>query len=176
MYPNFELSNPTVYNRFYQYNVTGPFYLNSTSNIIGVPYIRSIYSLANTVYNYQNITELKFSSMGNIVLITVFLNYSMVAETCLSILYFYQSEAMKNNFYINISFAMGLKLNSIESDRTLATVSQNNFGINSIYGPNFSPKCIVGIQSFKMSSGSRQTLSFNTSGTGVYGLISSSIY
>lgn len=100
----------------------------------------------------------------------------MVSRVCLAILYYYQTVALQTNSNLNISFAGYLSINSGVPSLTLPSVSQRNFSINSIYGPNFSPKCMVGLSSIKWSAMGRQTLNFNMTGNGIYNIISSSSY
>ena len=45
--------------------------------------------------------------------------------------------------------------------------------MTSIYGPRFGSKCIVGFNSLSLQANKRQTIGFNLTGEGVYGLTSS---
>ena len=83
---------------------------------------------------------------------------------------------MKVPLFLNTSYASGLSLNSAAADQTLASVSANNFSMHGLFGPKFSPKCVVGFQGVAWGTGIRGTLSFNLSSTGIFNLISSSHY
>jgi len=170
----FNISNPAYYNRTYVYNVTGPYTITSATTLTIVPYLRSLYSVANSTYNYYNLTSITY--FNNYANVTAFLNYSLVSEVCLSILYFNQALASAANIFLNVSSSQTLSLSAATTSLTLATVSQQNFTINSIYGPSYVPKCVVGIRAAKWLAASRQTLSFNMSGSGIYDLITSNTY
>lgn len=131
-------------------------------------------SVANSTYNYYNITSMQY--INNQVIIYVFLNYSLVSEVCLSIIYFNQALASTKNVFLNTSFAQNMFLNATVITQTLGSASQQTFGINSIYGPSYVPKCVVGFRAVKWLSASRQTLSFNMTGSGVYDLITGNTY
>lgn len=169
------LYDPTQYNRIYQYNVTSAIVVNSSSTATVVPFISSINCIANPNYNNYNITS-AFYSGTNIIYIKVFLNYSIVSQVCVTLITYYNTLAAIKNQFINVSYGLGLSLNSASPSLTLASVSQLNFSINAIYGPLFAPKCVVGFQAFSLGISSRQTLSFNLTGTGVFSLMSSSNY
>lgn len=148
--------------------------VNMTSTATALPFISSVNCLANPV-NYQNITSAYFSNT-NTITVKIFLNYSAVSQVCLSLVLYYNSLATNTNQFINISYGIGLALNSAVPALTLASASQTNFSINAIYGPMFAPKCVVGFAAFSLGVSSRQTLSFNLTGTGVFNLLSSSNY
>ena len=48
--------------------------------------------------------------------------------------------------------------------------------MNSIYGPSWYPKCVVGFQAVSWDVTARQTMSFNLTGSGIFNLIASSYY
>ena len=48
--------------------------------------------------------------------------------------------------------------------------------MNSIYGPTWSPKCVVGLQAVTWDVSMRQTMSFNLTGAGIFNLFASSFY
>ena len=48
--------------------------------------------------------------------------------------------------------------------------------MNRLYGPNWSPKCVVGFQAVSWDVSARQTMSFNLTGAGIFNLIASSHY
>ncbi len=174
--PTFDINNPGLYNRSYNYTITGPFNINSTQTVVGIPYIRSLSSIANSNFNYYNITNLSYS--GNKATITVFVNFSQVSEICTSIIYQHRSFIIShsNTLFLNISSATNLLINASVPTLTLASVTQFNFGMSTIYGPNYTPKCLVGLNAVKLSANMRQTLSFNMTGFGIYDLVSSTTY
>lgn len=154
----------------------GPFNINSSSSVLGIPFIRSLNSVANPSFNYYNITSLTYSA--NRATITIFANFSRVTEVCTSIIYLHRTfiTTNSNSLFLNMSSGVNQLLNASVPSLTLASVSQLYFGMNSIYGPNYSPKCVVGLNALKLSAIRRQTLSFNMTGVGVYDLISSTAY
>jgi len=78
---------------------------------------------------------------------------------------------------LNISFSNNfLPIDSETPAISLLAVSQNNFTITNIYGPSFNRKCVVGLQRMRIRATTRQTVSFNFTGDGVFGLSSSRDY
>ena len=156
--------------------MVGPFNINSSSTVVGIPYIRSLYSIANPSFNYYNISSLTYS--GNKATITVFVNFSQVSEICMSIIYQHRTYISENSksLFLNVSSGINQLLNSSVPTLTLASSSQLYFGMNTIYGPNYTPKCVVGFNAVKISALRRETISFNMTGIGIYDLISSTTY
>lgn len=113
------------------------------------------------------------SYQANILLMN---NYSYQSEVCLSVVFYWDAQAVKNNL-VNSSYSANfLLINSSSSTQNLAAVTQQNFTLNNIYGPIFQRKCLLGFQNIKLDIKNRQTLSFNITGNGIYGTISSSNY
>jgi hypothetical protein len=173
------LTNPTVYNRTYTYRITAPFTFNSSVDIAVYPYLKTINALTFGVYNYYNISSTVPSNGAATLSIVVFLNYSMVSEVCLTILYYHRTIAASNQainqLYYNASGAVGLPL-AANTKNTLASNAINNFYMDSIYGPSYSPKCVVGLRTVTWDVTQRQTLSFNLTGTAVFNLLASAFY
>ena len=58
-----------------------------------------------------------------------------------------------------------MSINSSETNKNLASVVKNYFGINSVYGPLLKNKCFVGFQSFLVMNSKRQSIEFKISTT-----------
>ena len=169
------LTNPTVYNRTYTYQIRAPFTFNSSVNIGIYPYLKTINAISFGVYNYYNITAVVPSSGATTLQVIVFLNYSMVSEVCLTILYYHKNLASANSLYYYASDAFRQPLMA-NTNFTLSNVALNNFGMDGIYGPNYQPKCVVGLQTITLDINLRQTLSFNMTGSAVFNLLASAFY
>jgi hypothetical protein len=171
------LTRDTLYNRAYSFNFTGPFVKAATDNIAVVPFLRSMDAVTRGLgFNYYNISSVVLVNGSNAVQLWAFLNYSTVSTVCVTVLYYHQTRAALNPLNYNSSWAWQLPMASDSPSLTLASVSSNNFSIPSIYGPSFSPKCVVGLNLLKWQTSLRQTMNFNMSGTGIFNLISSSYY
>jgi hypothetical protein len=156
------------------YTISSPFVGNSTSTITGIPYIRSVNNIVASSYNFAQIMSIFSIPSTNQFNITLLNNYSYQFEVCLSIVCYWNSIGSKYNL-LNVSYSSNfLIINSSSSTQNLASISQQNFTLNNVYGPIFNGKCLVGFQSFKMASNIRQTISFNFTGNGLYGIVSSS--
>lgn len=174
--PTVDLSNAGYYNRSYVYNLTTPLLGNSSSGLVGLPFLRSLNSIAMFgSYNFYNVTALSVSST-TLAQVTVMISYSAAYEVCLSVLYYDKAVGLSYNSFLNTSYGRNLRVVSSLTDYSLPTVSSSNFSMSSIYGPTYSPKCVVGLSGFLWSTLARQTLSFNTTGAGIYDISSSSSY
>jgi hypothetical protein len=174
--PQVDITNSALYNRSYTYNLTSPLLSNSSSGLVGLPFLCSLSSIALFGnFNFYNVTSISFPT-PTLAQVTVVISYSAVYEVCLSILYYDQAIGLKANSFLNTSYALNLRVVSSISEVTLPSVSANNFSMPSIYGPTFSPKCVVGLSGVLWSTLARQTLNFNTTGLGIYDLVSSSVY
>lgn len=156
------------------YTFPSPFVSNSSSTVTGIPYIRSVNNIVANSFNFaqiNSITSLPASGQFNITLMN---NYSYQSEVCLSVVCYWNSIGLTYNL-LNVSYSNNfLVIDSASLSQNLAVVSQQNFTLNNIYGPVFNRKCLVGFQGFRMSSSMRQTISFNLTGNGIYGIVSSS--
>ena len=86
--PSFDVSNPSALNRLHYYTISSPFQGDSSVTIAALPFLRSMDSVSWGSYNYYNVSKV-ISISGSNAQVTVFLNYSMVAEVCLSILFYH---------------------------------------------------------------------------------------
>lgn len=156
------------------YTIASPFVSNSSSTVTGIPYIRSVNNIVSNSFNFvqiNSITSLPATGQFNITLMN---NYNFQSEVCLSVVCYWNSIGLTKNL-LNVSYSSNfLVVDSSSLTQNLAAVSQLNFTLNNIYGPVFNRKCLVGFQGFKMLSSLRQTLSFNLTGNGIYGIVSSS--
>jgi hypothetical protein len=173
--PPYNPFNTSMFGRSQTYSVVSPFINNSTSKVTGIPYIRSLNNIVSDTYNFLQISSIN-SVTGNTFNITLFNNYSFQSEVCLSIVYYWDTQGLRIN-QLNTSYSSNfLIINSSSPTQNLAAVSQLNFTLNNMYGPVFNGKCLVGLQGLKMSASIRQTISFNLTGNGIYGIVSSSGY
>ena len=86
--PSFDVTNPSALNRLYYYMISSPFQGGSSVSITALPFLRSIDSVSLGSYNYYNVSKV-ISTSGSNAQVIVFLNYSMVKEVCLSILFYH---------------------------------------------------------------------------------------
>jgi len=164
-----------MFNRPQNYSLLSPFVINSTSKVTAIPFIRSVNNIVADTFNFLQIQSIVPSGTTGFT-ITLFNNHSFQSEVCLSIIYYWDTQGQRLNLQ-NVSYSSNfLLINSSSSTQNLASVSQQNFTLNNMYGPIFNRKCLVGFQSFRMLASTRQTVSFNLTGNGIYGIISSSNY
>jgi hypothetical protein len=141
-----------------------------------MPFIRSVNNIVASQFNSLQITGMTPISGSGVFNLTLFNNYSFQSEVCLSVLYYWDTQGLRLNL-LNVSYSPNfLIINSSNPTQSLASVSQQNFTLNNMYGPIFNKKCLVGFQSFRMGASIRQTVSFNLTGNGIYGIVSSSNY
>lgn len=173
--PPYNPYNSSMLGRIQTYTLASPFVMNSTSKVTAIPFIRSVNNIVAETYNYFQITSI-VSANNNQFTLNVLYNYTYQSEACLSVVYYWDTQGLKINL-VNTSYSSNfLIINSTSSTQNLASVSQQNFTLNNMYGPIFNRKCLVGFQNFKMLASTRQTISFNLTGNGIYGIISSSNY
>ena len=174
--PTYNFTNPALFNTIQTYTVASPYTLNLTNKITAIPYLRSLNNIVTNTFNFFNCTSVAILRGTASINISILVNFGFQSEVCFSILFYHNTEAELNKF-MNANYSENfLPIDSDILAQTLGSRSQQAFTMNSIYGPNYNYKCVIGFQSFKMIAANRQTLSFNMTGTAVYGLISSGNY
>lgn len=110
---------------------------SSGNKVTAIPYLRSFNNIVYDSFNFVKIVSVSMVSgsyQANILLMN---NYSYQSEVCLSVLFYWDAQAIKNNL-VNVSYSANfLLINSSSSAQNLAAVTQQNFTLNNIYGPIF---------------------------------------
>ncbi len=133
----------------------------STNKIIVNPYLRSIASKVFIDSNYYNMTNVILVNGSNIATLTFYINSSVITEACMSILIYYETIALKNNF-ITISYSSRFNFASIDAGSSLASWVAKNFTIPLIYTPTLNKKCVIGFLAFRIADNSeRKTFVFS---------------
>jgi hypothetical protein len=135
--PPYQPTNISFVGKSQNYTIASPFIASSGSKVTAIPYLRSFNNIVYDSFNFVRIVSVSMVSgsyQANILLMN---NYSYQAEVCLSVLFYWDSQAIKNNL-VNASYSANfLIINSSSSTQNLAAVTQRNFTLNNIYGPIF---------------------------------------
>jgi hypothetical protein len=114
-------------------------------------------------YSFFNVSSVRIVNNSNLASISVFSNYSYLSQLCLTTIVYFDSLASTYNLYY-ANYKIGLLFNSSQANATFAQQASVNFNINSLFGPTYAAKCLIGFSGFQLNVGTRQTISFNFSG------------